>query len=410
MKKNTYRRSKRVKTSLLKRTLMFLGFLLVMTIGVMGHTFFYVKKNITKMYVNDDIRHEIKKADKPLSILLMGVDTGDDERGGEQAWNGNTDSQIVLTLNPQKQTTTIISIQRDTMANITNDKGKIISTQKINAAYPIGYNENGINTATSYAMRTIGQQIGIPLNNFVVMNMKGLVNLVNDVGGIDIINDSGRDIFISNTEPEYTQIVPFIGEGKAQHINGEQALVFCRDRDHLPDGDYGRAAHQREVFQELMKKILKINNIFTYQKFLKDISSDFKTNISVDIKNLMTLMKYRECLKKVVSIQYEGIGAMVKDSLGNMVSYQFIPEVTYLAIQNAMRKAINDSEIKNLNSSIITYESKFGNESKLYNLPYAIISENGKKSMVRIDSDGEGISINTINKQKYGLTNNSLAK
>mgnify|MGYP002507303875 FL=1 len=114
----------------------------------------------------------------------------------------------------------------------------------MNAAYPLGYNENGLETAVSYAMNTISEQSGISIDNFVAMNMDGLVNLVDDVGGIDVINDSGGDIFISNTEPQYTAVVPFIGEGKSQHINGEQALVFSRDRDHLPNGDYGRSAHK----------------------------------------------------------------------------------------------------------------------------------------------------------------------
>lgn len=79
-----------------------------------------------KTYVESMPAERTIDTKKPLAIMLLGVDTGDSERGGAESWNGNTDSQIVLTLNPQTKTTTIISIQRDTMANILDDKGNNI--------------------------------------------------------------------------------------------------------------------------------------------------------------------------------------------------------------------------------------------------------------------------------------------
>ncbi|WP_197458047.1 LCP family protein [Lactococcus sp. DD01] len=314
---------------------------------------------------------------------------------------------MILTLNPETKTTTIISIQRDTMTNIINSKKEVLSTQKMNAAYPLGYNENGLETAVSYAMNTISEQSGISIDNFVAMNMDGLVNLVDDVGGIDVINDSGGDIFISNTEPQYTAVVPFIGEGKSQHINGEQALVFSRDRDHLPNGDYGRSAHQREVLQALMKKMLNLNSITTYQKFIKSISNDFKTDISVDVKNLMSLMSYKDCFNKVVSIQYEGVGKMVDDASGNEISYQFIPNNVYLSIQNVLRKSINETKIQSLSSNIITYENECGVSPDLYYLPSAVIREGGKSTEYGINPDGDFISIDEANKQEYIMSKDS---
>src|SRR5699024_3957563 len=98
------------------------------------------------------------------------------------------DSQIVMTLNPKTNTTTMVSLERDVMSNILDDKGNTISTQKMNAAYPMGYNAGGLETGVQYAMKTIGEQAGINVDNFLMINFDGLVNLVNDVGGIDIDN------------------------------------------------------------------------------------------------------------------------------------------------------------------------------------------------------------------------------
>ncbi len=94
--------------------------------------------------------------------------------------------------------------------------------------------------------------------------------------GSDKTVDSGA-IYISNTEPEYKAYVPYLSGNPKQLINGEQALVFARDRDTLANGNYGRAAHQREVMTELMNKMLSLNSVFKYQSFLNDISSDFNS-------------------------------------------------------------------------------------------------------------------------------------
>lgn len=395
-----YRRSPKKKNRFLKKIIIFLFILIIIiSIGVI-YVFSSVQKQLSKTYVDNRSNSEINSK-KPLSILLMGVDTGDGERGGSLSWNGNSDSQIILTLNPKDKSATMISMQRDTMTNIINENNDIISTQKMNAAYPIGYNKDGINGASEFSMKTIGEQSGINIDNFIAMNMDGLVNLVDDVGGIDVINNSGGDIYISNTEPQYTARIPFIGEGKFQHINGEQALVFSRDRDHLPNGDYGRSQHQREVLQQLVKKLSKFNNISTYQKFIKSISNDFKTDISLDLKNVMSLLSYKDCFDKIISIQYEGVGSTAIDSQGTYASFQFIPTDVYLAINNAMKKSINQTDIATLNSNIITYEKHFGTVPPFFCLPSASVTEAGKTTKYGVNTSGEFVTIDKENQNLY---------
>ena len=352
-------------------------------------------KSFSKTYskINEKSNQTIK-ATKPLTILLMGVDTGGD-RGGSQDWNGNSDSQIVMTLNPKTHTTTMISMERDTMTNILDDQGNIISTQKMNAAYPSGYNAGGFDGAVKYAMTTIGAQAGVNIDNFVTMNFDGIQNLVNNVGGITVDNTSGTTLYISNTEPDYTATVP----PGVQHINGEQALVYARDRDHLPNGDYGRAAHQREVISAVTKKLISLDNITQYQKFLNDISQDFKTNIAINASTLPSLAAYKDCFDKVVSVQYQGIGDEVDG-----VSYQFMPQETDLAVQNVMRKSLGESTIDTLDNSVITYESYFGAQASGYLLPSATVTEKGKSTTYGVSDDGSLVNINADNSGQYVST------
>ena len=355
------------------------------------------------------------KATKPLTIVLLGVDTGGAGRGTADSWNGNSDSQIVVTLNPQTDTTTMISMERDTMTNILDSNGnKVGYPQKMNAAYPLGYNTGdstgqGLQTAVSYAMNTISAQAGIKIDNFVTLNFDGLINLVNAVGGIDIYNDPkmisntaaypnpNHEIFISDTEPQYTAVVP----AGWQHINGEQALVYTRDRHHRVNGDFGRIAAQREVVTALMKKMLTLDNITQYQKFLTEVSNDFKTNIPITNQTLSSLLGYKDSFKKIVSIQYDLVSGMV-----NHTSYQFVPTNVYLAVQNAMRESLGESSDMTMNNNLITYESYFGqNSNSAYLMPSATVTENGTATVYGVDTNGKLVSINSTNSGKYISTN-----
>lgn len=394
--------------TLWKKTLLMIVGIIALTAGAATVYVSTVLNSTTKAFsktyaeVGDTDAGKIIKATEPLTILLMGVDTGSPERGGATSWDGNSDSQIIMTLNPKTNTTTMVSLERDIMSNILDDKGNIVSTQKMNAAYPMGYNAGGLETGVQYAMKTIEDQAGIPVENFLMINFNGLVNLVNDVGGIDIDNTTGQTLYISDTEPEYTAKVP---PGK-QHIDGDQALVYARDRHHLPNGDYGRAAHQREVISAVMTKLLALDNITQYQKFLDDISEDIKTNIPINGSTLTSLLGYKDCFKKVVSIQYQGIGYTNPADGG---SYQLLSNNTTLAVQNALRASLKKEIGTTLSSDLITYETLTGVVPDAYFMPSATVTENGKSTVYGIDIDGSFVTLDSSNTSIYVATDGSAA-
>ena len=82
------------------------------------------------------------------------------------------------------------------------------------------------------AIKTIQDLLNIHIDRYVMINMKGLVQLVDKVGGITVNNPFDFDISIEENEPEYTaKIAP----GR-QEINGDQALVYSRMRYQDPEG------------------------------------------------------------------------------------------------------------------------------------------------------------------------------
>ena len=389
------------------KTLLMLGSIILVTAVAAGGYTLTVLNSTTKAFkltytnAGNEKTKQVIQATEPLTILLMGVDTGGEGRGTSDSWNGNSDSQILMTLNPKTHTTTMVSIERDTMTNILDADGNVVSKQKMNAAYPLGYNSgsssDGLKNAVSYAMKTIGAQTGINIDSFATVNFDGLVNMVDNVGGIDINNTTGQTLYISDTEPQYTAKVP---AGK-QHINGDQALVYTRDRHHLPNGDYGRAAHQREVLAALMKKVLALDNITRYEQFLNEVSKDFRTNIPINASTITSLLGYKDCFNKVVSIQYEGVGEMV-----NGTSYQFMPTDIYLAMQNIMKKSLDESTVTTLPSNLITYESVFGSgTAPFYYLPSATVTEKGKATVTYgVDTQGNLVALNSKNSGNYVST------
>ena len=73
----------------------------------------------------------------------MGVDTGNIER--TDRWEGNSDSMILMTVNPKTKKTTMMSLERDILTKIQQKDGSV-EEAKLNAAYAGGGAELAIST------------------------------------------------------------------------------------------------------------------------------------------------------------------------------------------------------------------------------------------------------------------------
>jgi LCP family protein required for cell wall assembly len=217
-KKQKLKKNGKPKMRLWKK--MLLGFFLTLVLlggaafaygyNVLNRTEEVLKSTFDDLGINSTKKSdEIIKATKPLTVLLMGVDTGDGSRA--ERWEGQSDTMIVMTINPQTNTTTMVSLERDMLTDIIDKDGTMLETAKLNAAYALG--------GTATAVSTIQQQIGLTIDKYALINMNGLKELVDAVGGIDVNNTLGDTISIEETEPDYTATV----EPGEQHINGDQA-------------------------------------------------------------------------------------------------------------------------------------------------------------------------------------------
>ncbi|AER22091.1 TPA: LCP family protein [Streptococcus suis] len=282
-------------------------------------------------------------ATEPLTILLMGVDMDQATRGGD--WEGGrSDSMILVTVNPKTKETNMMSLTRDIMVEIAEANGESSGTvEKLNHSYSYGQ--------APMAIATIEKMMDINIDRYIEINMDGLVELVDAVGGIEVNNTLGFPISISEHEPAYTSIVQ---PGK-QLVNGDQALVYARMRYDDPEGDIGRQRRQREVITAIIKKLLQLDGLTQYKKILTAISNNMRTNIEISPATIPSLLGYKDSVSKLNSYQLRGVDQMVDE-----IYYQLPTSEHLLEMQNVLKKSIGLEENTDLVTNVKVYEGQMG--------------------------------------------------
>jgi LCP family protein required for cell wall assembly len=229
---------------------------------------------------------------RPISILLLGVDTGAEGRIDK----GNSDTMIVATINPKIKRTLLVSVPRDTAAQLIGTKE--FDMQKINAAYNIG--------GSKMAKETVSSLLNVPINYYVTVNMGGLEQIVNAVGGVDV------DVPFSFTS-HYTGGQSFT-KGR-MHLNGSMALAYARMRhEDEAKGDYGRQERQQQVIKAVLGKAMSLKGISHFTELLKSITGNLKTDLNFD-DMVAIFSHYRGAEKSIDSDTLHGQNAYVQTSV-----------------------------------------------------------------------------------------------
>ncbi|WP_225349948.1 LCP family protein [Ligilactobacillus equi] len=251
----------------------------------------------------------VLKQGKPISILLLGTDTGDLGRTDK----GRTDTMMIATINPQSKRVTLTSIPRDLKVKI-DDSGEPYS--KINSAYTF--------SGVSGAVDTVQDTLHIPIDYYILVNMGGLKKLVNAVGGVTITP-------LLTFKYEDADVV----EGKTVHMNGKQALSYARMRYDDPRGDYGRQDRQRQVIRAIVKKGTKLTTLSTqYDDILETMEKNMQTDLSYD--DILTLIsKYKSAAGEIKSYTLHG-----QDTYLGGVSYQVATAQEKERISKLIRKEL----------------------------------------------------------------------
>ncbi len=290
--------------------------LVVIAAGVGAKLYFDLSGSIKQTYESVERKNEETKKrqqpvdlnkKEPFSVLLLGIDTGDLGRTEQ----GRSDTLMVATVNPNDNKTTLVSIPRDTYVDIVG-----YGTQdKINHAYAFG--------GAAMSMDTVEKYLDIPIDHYVSINMMGIKELVDAVGGVDVNNDL-----------EFTQDGHQYAFGPI-HLNGEEALGYIRMRHEDPRGDYGRQLRQRSIVEAVVKKVLTLDGVTQYRNILDAVEGNMKTDLSFnDMKKIA--LDYRGAFTTIDQLQMQGDGFM-QDG----VSYQRVSEDELQAVQKQLKKQLD---------------------------------------------------------------------
>lgn len=234
---------------------------------------------------------------EPFSLLVLGID----EREGDR---GRSDTIIVLTINPNKNSVKMLSIPRDTRTEIVGYKME----DKINHAYAFG----GVEMATA----TIEHFLDIPIDYYMKINMEGFKEIVDAVGGVTVNNDL-----------EFSSDGTYFPKGNIT-LNGEKALAFSRMRYEDPRGDFGRQLRQRLIIQAVIKEGASLSSLANYRNIFSALGNNIKTDLTFD--EMVDIQKnYRTAAKEIVQISIEGKGTKINS-------------IYYLLISDEEKKRIQD--------------------------------------------------------------------
>lgn len=211
-----------------------------------------------------------------FTVLISGNDSY-----GTLGNASRSDVNMLVTVNPRTAQILMISLPRDTYAEVTCSKN-------LNACAAISGQEDKLTHTGIYGVgtteSTIETLLGISINYTVRVNFSSLINLVDSIGGIDVEVEPGLEVerFYSNgTEGVHAGV---------NHLNGERALAFARERYAYADGDNQRVRNQQIVMKALIRAMMSPSMIVNYPKVMKALSTAFETNMtSREIKSLITL-------------------------------------------------------------------------------------------------------------------------
>lgn len=284
--KNPEETKKRKKGKVIKIVLIVV-LVIIIALGIVIGTFVngklskinFQKLDENNLEINDNMYEETeglsqKEYDQVINIMLLGSDSKD----MNDTYGGNSDAMIIISINPKYKSIKLISIPRDTAANIDGLDHRF----KINYAFATGKEQ--------LALKTVNTTFDLNLKEYVTINISSMYDIINELGGVEVnvtkdemkwVNEYA-DMFYGFSGKSSQKLTKY---GKVT-LTGEQAASYVKERmsgtnyASSEHGDYGRTRRQRDVFISMLNKIAS-KDPSEISRILDLILSQVTTNIDV---------------------------------------------------------------------------------------------------------------------------------
>lgn len=270
-KKGKKNKREKKKKSWFRKLLKVIGILLLILLIVAGITLGYIWYHVEKngggvqglVSTFTGVNMEESKNMPPIYTLIVG--TNED----------NTDTILIAGYSPRTQEVSLLSVPRDTFIGKNIKKG--LAKDKINAIYRL----SGINQL----LKEVNTLTGLDIKNYVIVDTKGVVELVDAIGGVNF------DVPIDMNYHDSSQNLSIEVKKGYQLLNGKNAEGVVRFR-HNDNGttypyeygieDIGRNRTQREFFKAALKQTIQAKNITKIFELLDIYNKNVKTNLDME--------------------------------------------------------------------------------------------------------------------------------
>lgn len=196
---------------------------------------------------------------KPFNILISGSDT----RGGFDE-NGRSDVIMVATINPKTSTILLTSVPRDFYVTTACDAADGCMQGALDKITHTGI--HGTNTTK----RTVEQLLGVEINYTFKVGFDTVTDLVDALGGVDVYVEPGYAVSTSTFS---------VHEG-VNHLDGQHALAYARERYSYTEGDRQRTKNQQQVLMGIVNEATKPSVITKYASIMDAMANTFSTTMS----------------------------------------------------------------------------------------------------------------------------------
>jgi LCP family protein required for cell wall assembly len=248
-------------------------FLLAGLLGVGAYFLPVLRVAATSAVSSGSIPDPLPSPGGPFTVLLLGSD--DDAKFAADRFN--TQSMILMRVDPGAKRATMLSIPRDLWVPIPGH-----GTGKISTAFQLG--------GSDLAIKTVESNFRVNIDDYVWIGLKGLVNLIDRLGGVDVVvtNPVMDDFYpadIDSSDPyAYYRVAVLPG---AVHLDGLHALQYVRSRHGDLRGDFARSERQQQVLVAIKDANVNAADLpFLASAF----NGEIKTSIGLDrMRRLMAV-------------------------------------------------------------------------------------------------------------------------
>lgn len=267
----------------------------------------------------------ISETDSVFTVYI----SGSDSRDSDIMATGRSDVNILATVNTKTRQVLLLNTPRDFYVPL-SIAGAYDLPDKLTHAGLYG---------VDVSKDTLAKYYGIDIDYYFRVNFTGFEDIIDALGGIDVVSEHSFYSTIAPTTIHYQK-----GEN---HLSGYEALYYVRERYSFPNGDYQRGVNQMQVIEAVMKKAMSPTILTSYSSMMQAVSNCFKTSVPTDLISSLVRDQLSNPTQdwNIVTYYVSGSGSSEYTySIPSQKAYVTIPDETTVATAKDLIQQVVDGK------------------------------------------------------------------